>query len=697
MAYFEFPHTRTYEGDLGYIIKKLVELTEKYDVFFKNNTIKFANPINWDITSQYPAYTIVFDTNNNVSMISVQPVPAGIDITNTDYWELVGPLTVDGQARLSIETILKFITNTYEAGTTATAVRDIGDYVIVGGDLYIVTAPINVGETYTSGYNMDHTTVENMISDLVNVLSFYVTPEMFGAVGDGLTNDWEAIQKAVDYCQDLGGGTIMLSKGKTYMIEQAVCIAKDNITIIGYGATIKRTGVPGYYGDIIDVMGLRNGLEYYGVYGDYSTRTLYTGVTTPSKNINIFGLNIVCDGTSGSMNGIGAINAYNVLVKDCIVDNVPKLSFVGVITADLSLEAKFENCVSLNSNAHGFRATAYSVTSPTSTFYVDFVHCREQGSTGINNGSETPQASGFICGLYLNGADLDERCNISVTDCNFENGIIQAGTTGIFNFYNNIAKFYYGYVAASAVSVKSVENIMNCLFTGYANATYPHAIRITNKHEINIINCRHMLDSSYTALSFLSPEKLTIDNVSDGAIEIKRDRNTESHSIIKNCTINSLSRLGFNTYAGGSIEFDNCTINFADTFDFISGHADTYYYMHDCTINRAVSTSGYYTIRSMVLGNFHDNKMILSGTAPNSERFATPSALINVYNNRIIQTDTTEIIDYGGRSAGAPAAGYHKVGETVIESAPTAGGYIGYVCTTAGTPGTWKGYGAIES
>ena len=28
MAYFEFPHTRTYEGDLGYVIKKLNEVAE---------------------------------------------------------------------------------------------------------------------------------------------------------------------------------------------------------------------------------------------------------------------------------------------------------------------------------------------------------------------------------------------------------------------------------------------------------------------------------------------------------------------------------------------------------------------------------------------------------------------------------------------------------------------------------------------
>lgn len=31
MAYFEFPHTRSYEGDLGYIIKHMAQLVDEYN------------------------------------------------------------------------------------------------------------------------------------------------------------------------------------------------------------------------------------------------------------------------------------------------------------------------------------------------------------------------------------------------------------------------------------------------------------------------------------------------------------------------------------------------------------------------------------------------------------------------------------------------------------------------------------------
>lgn len=45
----------------------------------------------------------------------------------------------------------------------------------------------------------------------------------------------------------------------------------------------------------------------------------------------------------------------------------------------------------------------------------------------------------------------------------------------------------------------------------------------------------------------------------------------------------------------------------------------------------------------------------------------------------------------------APTTGTWAVGDKVINTAPAAGGFEGWVCTTAGTPGTWFGYGLIAS
>ena len=49
-----------------------------------------------------------------------------------------------------------------------------------------------------------------------------------------------------------------------------------------------------------------------------------------------------------------------------------------------------------------------------------------------------------------------------------------------------------------------------------------------------------------------------------------------------------------------------------------------------------------------------------------------------------------------GISASAPATGAYLQGDIIYNSAPSAGGYIGWVCTTSGSPGTWKTFGAIS-
>ena len=50
--------------------------------------------------------------------------------------------------------------------------------------------------------------------------------------------------------------------------------------------------------------------------------------------------------------------------------------------------------------------------------------------------------------------------------------------------------------------------------------------------------------------------------------------------------------------------------------------------------------------------------------------------------------------DYG---TAIPTTGTYSVGSLVWNTIPTAGGYLGWVCTTAGTPGTWKGFGLIQA
>lgn len=159
----QFPYSDFHELNLDWIIRTVKALEAEMKDFKVINQMTFEGT--WDITKQYKPYSIVFDYDSGYSYLSKRPVPSGVPISEPDYWFLVGPLIIDSQARTSIELILRFITNNYESGSIATAVRYAGDYVIANGELYKVTQTINIGEGYTEGYNVESTTVENMIDD----------------------------------------------------------------------------------------------------------------------------------------------------------------------------------------------------------------------------------------------------------------------------------------------------------------------------------------------------------------------------------------------------------------------------------------------------------------------------------------------------------------------------------------------------
>lgn len=77
-----YPYLDEHELNLDWLIAKMKELQIQFDEFKVVNNITFSGQ--WDITKQYPAWTIVSD--NNIGYVSLQPVPVGVVLTNGDYW-----------------------------------------------------------------------------------------------------------------------------------------------------------------------------------------------------------------------------------------------------------------------------------------------------------------------------------------------------------------------------------------------------------------------------------------------------------------------------------------------------------------------------------------------------------------------------------------------------------------------------------
>ena len=111
----QFPYTNFHELNLDWILKALDNIQKTMDQFVALNSLKYADPIQWNITSQYAKNTIVIDPQTGTAYISVQPVPEGVLITDTDYWTIVFDLGI------FITKASKNFTDRVEPQTTLTA------------------------------------------------------------------------------------------------------------------------------------------------------------------------------------------------------------------------------------------------------------------------------------------------------------------------------------------------------------------------------------------------------------------------------------------------------------------------------------------------------------------------------------------------------------------------------------------------
>lgn len=82
MFFNKYPYTDFHEMNLDWLLNKMRELEIEFDEFKVVNNITFSGQ--WDITKQYPAWTIVSD--NNIGYVSQKPVPVGVPLNNGNYW-----------------------------------------------------------------------------------------------------------------------------------------------------------------------------------------------------------------------------------------------------------------------------------------------------------------------------------------------------------------------------------------------------------------------------------------------------------------------------------------------------------------------------------------------------------------------------------------------------------------------------------
>lgn len=159
------PYTNFHDLNLDWIIDTLNDFNDRLTNFVSLATIKYADPIQWDITSQYEANTVVVDSAGN-AYLSVQPVPSGVSLDRTEYWTKIGNFDE------LFANVKKAITPNDEGhSTTATAARAVNDLVWVNGALVRITRAMSIGDAYSPGSNCVTSSTNEILHYLLTALN----------------------------------------------------------------------------------------------------------------------------------------------------------------------------------------------------------------------------------------------------------------------------------------------------------------------------------------------------------------------------------------------------------------------------------------------------------------------------------------------------------------------------------------------
>lgn len=167
MANFIFPFTNLHELNLDWVVQIMKQLETELTQFVALNTIKYSNPFQWNITSQYAQNTLVIDPQDGTAYLSVRPVPQGVPITNTDYWTPVFSLkNFTDKLKTAITTAPQ-----QENGQTATEDLPANSVFFVGDVLCTNPAAIPQTSLVVIGSNCVQVSVVDLISKLLNKIS----------------------------------------------------------------------------------------------------------------------------------------------------------------------------------------------------------------------------------------------------------------------------------------------------------------------------------------------------------------------------------------------------------------------------------------------------------------------------------------------------------------------------------------------
>ena len=454
-VFSRFPYSNAHQLNLDWVLEELEAFKNEIEEVKKLSSITYADPLQWDITTQYTANTIVV-ASDGTAYLSTQPVPVGIPITDTDYWTPVGNFNELWSDLKNSITAIDLGAST----TTSVAIPD-GDIFFMDNILYRALNAITAGSAIIVGSNAEVITVSDLIDEVkttadgaasdiatmdnrVTTLEGYDVPQIitdvaaldtridaleaktslsvldYGAVGDGVTNDTTAVQTAVNAAA--AAGLPLYFPAGIYKLSDWVVIPTGS-RLYGSDATILSGGGAGF---------------------QLSTFTTGYG---GAHDILLEGLTFDCENTLTS--AILLMHNKDIRIVGCHFTNMPDGHFIEL---NSSQNVSIEDCSFIGNGWTAYQYEAINIDVATQAGYPSGTAESWDGTTCDNihiarcTFQNVEAAAGNHGSVVFNGTALYST-NIYISDCVIDtayNGIQLHATRGalVANcIMNNISNF----------------------------------------------------------------------------------------------------------------------------------------------------------------------------------------------------------------------------------------------------------------